>query len=100
MTRIAIYGAGGVGGYFGARLARAGADVHFIARGAHLHALREHGLMVRSVKGDFRVQAQVTDDPADIGPCHPGSADEHAPGTRNAGLSRGNRSGHDESACI
>jgi 2-dehydropantoate 2-reductase len=69
MTRIAVYGAGGVGGYFGARLARAGADVHFIARGDHLHALREHGLRVRSVKGDFRVRAQVTDDPADIGPC-------------------------------
>ena len=69
MTRIAVYGAGGVGGYFGARLARAGAEVHFIARGAHLHALREHGLKVRSVKGDFQVQAQATDDPADIGPC-------------------------------
>ena len=69
MTRIAVYGAGGVGGYFGARLARAGAEVHFIARGAHLRALREHGLRVRSVKGDFQVQAQVTDDPADIGPC-------------------------------
>jgi 2-dehydropantoate 2-reductase len=56
MTRIAVYGAGGVGGYFGARLARAGADVHFIARGAHLRALREHGLRVRSLKGDFQVQ--------------------------------------------
>ena len=44
MTRIAVYGAGGVGGYFGARLARAGAEVHFIARGAHLRALREHGM--------------------------------------------------------
>ena len=69
MTRIAVYGAGGVGGYFGARLAQAGAEVHFIARGAHLHALREHGLRVRSVEGDVQVQAQVTDDPADIGPC-------------------------------
>src|SRR6478735_11602667 len=69
MTRMAVYGAGGVGGYFGARLARAGAEVHFIARGAHLHALREHGLRVRSVKGDFQVPVQATDDPADIGPC-------------------------------
>jgi RimJ/RimL family protein N-acetyltransferase len=71
MTRIAAYGAGGVGGCFGARPARAGAEVHFIARGAHLHALREHGLRVRSVKGGFQVQvqAQATDDPADIGPC-------------------------------
>jgi ketopantoate reductase len=54
VTRIAVYGTGGVGGYFGARLARAGAEVHFIARGAHLQALREHGLRVRSVKGDFQ----------------------------------------------
>ena len=69
MTRIAVYGAGGVGGYFGARLARAGADVHFLARGAHLRALREHGLRVRSVTGDFQVPARATDDPADIGPC-------------------------------
>ena len=69
MTRIAIYGAGGVGGYFGARLAQAGAEVHFLARGAHLQVLREHGLRVRSVNGDFQVQVQATDDPADIGPC-------------------------------
>ena len=69
MTRIAVYGAGGVGGYFGARLAQAGAEVHFLARGAHLQALREHGLKVRSVKGDFQVRVQATDDPADIGPC-------------------------------
>src|SRR6266496_6421063 len=67
--RIAVYGAGGVGGYFGGRLAQAGADVHLIARGAHLQALREHGLSVRSVKGDFEVQAPATDDPADVGPC-------------------------------
>src|SRR5262249_60603119 len=67
--RIAVYGTGGVGGYFGGRLAQAGADVHFIARGAHLRALRERGLRVRSVKGDFEVQAPATDDPADIGAC-------------------------------
>jgi 2-dehydropantoate 2-reductase len=67
--RIAVYGAGGVGGYFGGRLAQAGADVHLIARGAHLEALRTHGLRVRSVKGDFAVQLPATDDPADIGPC-------------------------------
>jgi predicted dinucleotide-binding enzyme len=54
--RIAVYGAGGVGGYFGGRLAQAGADVRFIARGAHLRALRERGLRVRSVKGDFAVR--------------------------------------------
>ena len=67
--RIAVYGAGGVGGYFGGRLAQAGAEVHIIARGAHLQALRGHGLRVRSVKGDFEVQVPATDDPADIGPC-------------------------------
>jgi 2-dehydropantoate 2-reductase len=69
MTRMAVYGAGGVGGYFGARLAQAGAEVHVLARGAHLQALRQHGLRVRSVKGDFQVRVQATDDPADIGPC-------------------------------
>src|SRR5262252_10259130 len=67
--RIAVYGAGGVGGYFGGRLAQAGADVHFIARGAHLQAVREHGLRVRSVKGDFAVRAPATDDPSEIGSC-------------------------------
>jgi 2-dehydropantoate 2-reductase len=67
--RIAVYGAGGVGGYFGGRLAQAGADVHLIARGAHLEALRTQGLRVRSVKGDFAVRVPATDDPADIGPC-------------------------------
>jgi len=67
--RIAVYGAGGVGGYFGGRLAQAGADVHFIARGAQLQALRQNGLTVRSVKGDFHVQVPATDDPADVGRC-------------------------------
>ena len=67
--RIAVYGAGGIGGYFGGRLARAGADVRFIARGAHLQALREQGLRVRSVTGDFEVRAPATDDPAEVGPC-------------------------------
>src|SRR5215469_9929658 len=67
--RIAVYGAGGVGGYFGGRLAQAGAEVHFIARGAHLQALRENGLRVRSPKGDFQLHASATDDPADIGLC-------------------------------
>ncbi len=67
--RIAVYGAGGVGGYFGGRLARAGAEVVFIARGAHLQALRQHGLTVRSVQGDFQVQAPATDDPGEAGCC-------------------------------
>ncbi len=66
--RVAIFGAGGVGGYFGGRLAQAGEDVTFIARGPHLEALRDNGLQVQSVAGDFVVQpAQATDDPATIG---------------------------------
>lgn len=67
--RIAIYGAGGVGGYYGARLAAAGEDVHFIARGAHLDAIRADGLAVRSKNGDLYIQpANATDDPGTIGP--------------------------------
>lgn len=66
---IAVMGAGGTGGYFGGLLARAGHDVTFIARGAHLAALRSHGLTVRSrLAGDFTVSAQATDDPAEVGP--------------------------------
>jgi len=67
--KVAIYGAGGVGGYFGGRLAQTGADVHLIARGDHLDALTRDGLTVESVHGDFHVDLPVTDDPADIGPC-------------------------------
>ena len=67
--KIAVFGAGGVGAYFGGRLAQAGADVHLIARGDHLHALRESGLTVHSVSGDFEVELPATDDPATIGPC-------------------------------
>jgi 2-dehydropantoate 2-reductase len=66
--RIAIFGAGGAGGYFGGRLAQAGEDVVFIARGEHLRAIRERGLRVDSLKGDFVIQpAQVTVDLAQVG---------------------------------
>ena len=66
--RIAVFGTGGVGGYFGGRLAQSGQDVTFIARGAHLEAIQANGLTVTSRKGDFSVNpAQATDDPADIG---------------------------------
>jgi len=66
--RVAVFGAGGVGGYFGGRLAQAGEDIFFIARGDHLRAMREHGLRVDSIKGDFVIHpAQATDDPAEIG---------------------------------
>jgi 2-dehydropantoate 2-reductase len=67
--RIAVFGAGGVGGYFGGRLAHAGNDVVFIARGSHLQAMREHGLRVKSIQGDFAVPSvEATDDPAQVGP--------------------------------
>ena len=62
-------GAGGIGGYFGARLAQAGHDVAFIARGRHLTALREHGLHVRSASGDVHLtKPNVVDDPAALSP--------------------------------
>jgi 2-dehydropantoate 2-reductase len=65
---IAIVGSGAVGGYYGARLARSGQKVSFLARGAHLRAIRERGLMIWSPLGDFTVKAQAEDDPALIGP--------------------------------
>ena len=65
---FAIFGAGGVGGYLGARLADAGYDVHLIARGDHLEALQSAGLRVESVAGDTSVDLPATDDPADVGP--------------------------------
>jgi 2-dehydropantoate 2-reductase len=67
--KIAVVGAGGVGGYFGGRLAAAGADVTFIARGAHLEALQSRGLSLRSFRGDAHVApVKATDDPALVGP--------------------------------
>ncbi len=67
--RIAVFGAGSVGGYFGGRLAQAGEDVVFIARGDHLKAIQREGLRVESIEGDFVVQpAQASDDPAAVGP--------------------------------
>ncbi|MFB1063218.1 2-dehydropantoate 2-reductase [Natrinema sp. H-ect4] len=67
--KVAVFGAGGVGGYLGARLADAGHEVHLIARGDHLAALRSDGLRVESIRGDTSVELPATDDPADIGPC-------------------------------
>jgi len=67
--KIGIVGAGGVGGYYGARLASAGAEVGLIARGDHLAAIREHGLRVRADDADFTVRVAASEDPADIGPC-------------------------------
>jgi 2-dehydropantoate 2-reductase len=67
--RVAVYGTGGVGGFFGGKLAQAGEDVVFIARGAHLAAIREHGLRVESISGDFTLPgARGEEDPAAAGP--------------------------------
>ena len=66
--RIAIVAAGGIGGYFGALLARAGEDVVFVARGAHLEAIRRNGLTVEGGGGTFTVRGPAAADPAELGP--------------------------------
>jgi 2-dehydropantoate 2-reductase len=67
--RIAIFGTGGAGGYFGARLAQAGVDVAFLARGEHLRAILRDGLRVETPGGSFTVRpARATDDPRQVGP--------------------------------
>src|SRR5437660_6504372 len=67
--KIAMMGSGGVGGFFGGRLAHAGYDVSFIARGAHLAAMRSNGLVIESeAHGDIRIRSvRATDDPASLG---------------------------------
>jgi len=60
--KIIVIGAGGVGGYFGGKIAKAGYDVTFIARGKHLEAITTNGLQVKSIDGDFTVFPKVTDD--------------------------------------
>lgn len=66
--RVAVLGAGAIGAYVGAALCRSGADVHLIARGAHLAALRAHGVRVLSPRGDFSAHPHATDDPTTVGP--------------------------------
>ena len=67
--RMAVMAAGAVGGYFGARLAAAGHDVFFIARGGHLEAIRKNGLKIESTLGNLHLkQINVTDDPVQVGP--------------------------------
>lgn len=66
--KIAIVGAGAVGGYYGALMSRAGAEVSFVARGAHRDAIRAHGLRIIGVQGDFTVKVAAEDDPTRIGP--------------------------------
>jgi 2-dehydropantoate 2-reductase len=65
--RIAVMGAGGVGGYFGGRLAQAGHDVGFVARGRHLAALKANGLTLRSPLGEATLKVKATEDPAELG---------------------------------
>ncbi|NUR98200.1 MAG: 2-dehydropantoate 2-reductase [Kribbellaceae bacterium] len=65
--KFAIVGAGGVGGYFGARLAAAGEDVAFVARGKHLAAITADGLAVHSPAGELQLPVRATDDPAQLG---------------------------------
>jgi 2-dehydropantoate 2-reductase len=66
--KIAVLGAGAIGAYVGAALARGGADVHIVARGAHLAAMQRRGIRVLSPRGDFAASPPATDDPHNIGP--------------------------------
>jgi 2-dehydropantoate 2-reductase len=66
--KIVVFGTGGIGGYFGGRLAASGADVTFIARGAHLAAIKADGLKVESGLGNIELKVSATDDPKSIGP--------------------------------
>lgn len=66
--KVAVVGAGAIGAFVGAALHRAGAEVHLIARGAHLDALRRDGVRVVSPRGDFTARPEATDDPAQVGP--------------------------------
>ncbi|MGW7203787.1 2-dehydropantoate 2-reductase [Streptomyces sp. NPDC054837] len=66
--KVAVLGAGAIGAYVGAALHRAGADVHLIARGPHLAAMRRNGVQVLSPRGDFTAHAHATDNPQEIGP--------------------------------
>jgi len=66
--RVLVVGTGAVGGYFGARLAAAGEEVAFIARGSHLEAMRKEGLKVKSIQGDLHIRARFTSDLEEVGP--------------------------------
>src|SRR4029077_17758691 len=68
VMKVAILGSGAVGGYYGARLVRAGHDVTFIARGAHFAAIRERGLQVKSAAlGDFVAKGRAEEDTVKVG---------------------------------
>lgn len=65
--KILVMGTGGVGGYFGGLLAKSGEEVYFVARGEHLKALKEHGLVVKSGGGDFSLKIKATERPEEVG---------------------------------
>src|SRR3954470_2311164 len=67
-VKVAVLGAGAIGAYVGASLSRAGADVHLVAGGPQLAALRANGVQVLSPRGDFSAHPHATDDPGEIGP--------------------------------
>jgi 2-dehydropantoate 2-reductase len=67
-VKVAVVGAGAIGAYVGAALSLGGADVHLIARGEHLSAMRQRGVTVLSPRGDFHAHPHATDDPAAVGP--------------------------------
>ena len=67
-VKVAVVGAGAIGAYVGAALYRGGADVHLMARGEHLEAMRRDGVTVLSPRGDFRAHPHATSIPAEIGP--------------------------------
>ena len=79
--RIAVMGTGGVGGYFGARLAQAGHDVAFVARGWHLAAMRERGLRIASAHGDVHLArpalTDYTREPGKRTACRAGAGESH-----------------------
>jgi 2-dehydropantoate 2-reductase len=66
--KILVMGSGGVGGYFGGKLADSGEEVTFVARGEHLRALQQKGLTVKSIDGDFHVAVRAVQEPAEAGP--------------------------------
>ena len=65
--KVCVYGAGATGGHFASLLARAGADVSVVARGAHLQAIRENGLLLNTDEGPVLTQPLASDQPADLG---------------------------------
>jgi 2-dehydropantoate 2-reductase len=67
-VKVAVLGAGAIGAYVGASLSRAGVEVHLVARGPHLEAIRESGVRVSSPRGDFEARPHATDNPAEVGP--------------------------------